>query len=57
MPTVNVPSGLSTRLKHKMNTSKTAQATGISARGEGQGCGDPSRTETQLYHKKCKLRS
>lgn len=34
-------------LKPEINTLKTARAIGISASGEGQGCGD----RTQLYHK------
>lgn len=38
-------------LKRKSNTLKIAQTTGISASGERQGCGDPTRTGTQIYCK------
>jgi len=61
LPKVNVQRGLSMTLislKYKINTLKIAQAVAISASGEGQGCGDPTRTGTQICHKKeIKLRS
>lgn len=40
-----------TSLKRKINTLKIAQAFGLSASGNVQCCGDPTRTGAQVYHR------